>query len=1001
MRFWTVVCVIALVASACGPDEKVEPDAGSDVAVDVSSDADAADSACADSDKDGLCDEDEAALGTDPENEDTDGDGYWDGWEHAAGTDPNDPEDHPDYELPPGDGYALRVTSFSEPSALEDLVGDRLDQAPPVLLFVDGLSDGASDEPVYLQGGLGEEVSLGNDDTPNTRDDVFAMTRYSIDQTSGDYIIDLEGSVVSRELISTADIVRLNLSGFSDATKGLSLRVDDVEVTGTFNDTLERFEDVKLIGQVSDEGLDELLEATQEILPISKEQALNILDPDMDGVIPVELGLDGRRAVIEGFIDPSDDVQAPPREPGECCPADLAVGDPIYGHLSWEDQGIQADEEDAYTLVYQALQVDPDVLMFATVRRELASGDLIYTVAEGGALASDGSISFRRVAGQGGEEETFELIAENGPNPLANVDPTAIGTYEALLQLGANPASTTYDSKGYASGDERLAFIPVEDMHYGYAFERLTASFDDPRAGDVMVLPASWATGGFGNHGHLSNVQSRSPLMLAGPGIRSHSDGEDAGSTVATLRDGRSTLMVDDAVRAVDIAPTVAAALGVAPTTGVGPDGRLRDDVLLSWQDGRVLDEVFTADALTKIQNGEPVAKHAVIIINDGLTSTEILYQALEDGTSEAFDINNYRDLMERGITYRYGSITNFPSNTYPSHNVIGSGAWSGHHGILDNYFWERGVAGEERPIQDVYRTERLLGSAHANLPVETLHEAVARTFGTESEPAMTASINDPSSRGAPLATLERRFPDGFSLPEAQDTLTIGGTDYTLPSVDIDDYAGVLDNASAQTFADFYLDESQPLPAYTIVNFGSTDTAGHTFGPHGDQERDVVISRVNQRLEVLFATLQEAGILDDTLVVLTSDHGMELQDEARMGSLVDEISAQTTPVRFRKVGKFLYFKTLAVEVTDNQLAAGSNSSVSVKVTDSDTRWGPTKLPVEGVTISVVEGGTASQVATAENGRATLDIDVDAGATDVLLEFTHDEWTVERVRLAAE
>jgi predicted AlkP superfamily pyrophosphatase or phosphodiesterase len=1002
MRYVSAICVLALLVSACGPDDETfpDPDAG-DVGTDVEvdgADADTGPDECPDSDDDGLCDDEEAELGTDPEDEDSDDDGYWDGWENAAGTDPNDPEDHPDYVLPPGDGYALRVTSFSEPSALEGLVDDRLDEAPPVLLFVDGLSDGSDDDPVALQGGLGEEVGIGNDDVPNTDDDIYAMTRYSVDQTDGSYIIDLEGSVADRELISTADIVRLNLSGFSDATRGLNLRVDDVEVTGTFDETLERCEDVKLTGRVSDEGLDELLEATQDILPISKEQALNILDPDMDGVIPVELGLEGRRVNIEGFTDPSDDVQAPPREAGECCPAGLAVGDPIYDYLTWEDQGIQPDEEDAYQLVYQALEADPDVVMFATARKEQASGEVVYTVANGGAMPA-GMLTFRRVAGQGGDEETYEIVEQTGANPLANVDPTAFGTYEALVQAGENPASTTYADKGYEAGDERLAFVPVENMHYGFAFERLTSAFDDPRAGDVMILPASWATGGFGNHGHMNNVQSRSPLMIAGPGIRSHTGGADASTSVATMRDGRSALMVDDAVRAVDIAPTIAAALGVDRTTGVGPDGRLADDVLLEWQDGRVLEEVFTPEALTKIQNGEPVAQHAVIIINDGLTSTEILYQALGDAGSDTFDVDNYRDLMESGITYRYGSITNFPSNTYPSHNVIGSGAWSGHHGIIDNYFWARAVGAEERPIQDVYQTERLLGSAHGNLPVETLHEAIGRTFGTENEPAMTASINDPSSRGAPLATLERRFPEGFSLPEAQDTLDIGGTQYTLPNVDVDDYAGVLDNASTQTFAEFYLDDAQPLPRYTIVNFGSTDSAGHTFGPHGDQERDVVISRVNQRLEVLFATLQEAGILDDTLVVLTSDHGMELQDQARKGSLVDEVTSQTTPVRFRYVSKYLYFKTLAAEVTDSQLSAGESGMVELEVTDSDTRWGTQQLPVEGVVVSVVDGGTADAVATGEDGVVSVSVDVDADASDVLLELSHDEWTVQRVRVS--
>ena len=48
-----------------------------------------------DTDEDGLTDEREAEIGTNPENPDTDGDGFSDGAEVEAGTDPLDPLDYP------------------------------------------------------------------------------------------------------------------------------------------------------------------------------------------------------------------------------------------------------------------------------------------------------------------------------------------------------------------------------------------------------------------------------------------------------------------------------------------------------------------------------------------------------------------------------------------------------------------------------------------------------------------------------------------------------------------------------------------------------------------------------------------------------------------------------------------------------------------------------------------------------------------------------------------
>ena len=50
----------------------------------------------ADSDSDGITDGDELELGTDPNESDTDGDGTSDGDELAAGTDPNDASSRPD-----------------------------------------------------------------------------------------------------------------------------------------------------------------------------------------------------------------------------------------------------------------------------------------------------------------------------------------------------------------------------------------------------------------------------------------------------------------------------------------------------------------------------------------------------------------------------------------------------------------------------------------------------------------------------------------------------------------------------------------------------------------------------------------------------------------------------------------------------------------------------------------------------------------------------------------
>lgn len=901
-----------------------------------------------------------------------------------------------DYQLPDGTSYALEVDSIEQPETIADAVQAYIGSIPPVLLFVQGLTDGSGDS-LELVGGLGERTSYGEDEIAGTDQDVYSMYYGSISPDTCDYQARLEGQSVFRELEASGDRMDIDLGGFSSLTEGLSLQVREVELDGQFNKELDRVVDIVLAGVVRDEGLDDLLDAVEERLPISREQAEELIEPDEDGNIDVELTLEGRLVEVRGFTDAEEDEELEPRaDAGSCCPDGLEVGDSIIDYLEWGQQGLDTRQYELFQMALPSFRDDDKVAMVATARQR-DDGTVQYEVYSGGAR-DEGFIIFERTAGDETAAPDFEIVEQAGTNPLANTDPTALSEYEEFLEVGTNPEDTTYEDRFYFAGDPRLAFVPPEQMHYPYAFERIAQNFDDPRAGDLMVLPASWATGGFSTHGNLGALQSRAPMLIAGPGVK-NADSEVEGEAfhVDELGDGNETLFVEDAVRQVDIAPTVAAALGVDQTTGVGPQMRLDDEVYLSWQDGRVLEEIFTDEAIADIEAGQPVAERAVIIINDGLTNTELLFQALTD--EDDFDVDAYQDILDSGMAYRYGAIANFPSNTFPGHNTVGSGAWAGHHGVLDNRFWVREQGLGAAPISDLFETEHLFGSAHANLPVETLYEAVTRTYGDLEDGVFTASINEPSTRGADYASTEYREPEGFEPAEDSEIIEIGGESYQLPPAEIDHYSEVMDNTSTSLFAELYQDhlnreDGLPIPKFSFVNMASTDTAGHAHGPHGDYERYEVISRTNDRMNRILQVLEELEIDEETMVVLTADHGMELQDRSRSSSRSSAL--RDAGVEFRSEGWYHYFKQLAVQVEDVQ-ADGDRVTYSLRVIDRATRQADEPGGVPEVDIEVVDGANFASARTDEDGYADISV-TPHGDDGVLFEFDSSQWNMHRERL---
>jgi arylsulfatase A-like enzyme len=582
--------------------------------------------------------------------------------------------------------------------------------------------------------------------------------------------------------------------------------------------------------------------------------------------------------------------------------------------------------------------------------------------ADGGAYevwAERGMIRFRRYLTAEGTHR-YEVVEQVGANPIENQDPALLATIDA--ELAAAGAS-----------DVASAFIEPSEVSYPYAYERLAALFDSPNAPDLVVNPRSYAYGRQpGQHGALDVVQSRSPLIFAGPGVRS-------GHTAT------------GAARQIDVAPTVAALCGFPLIDGRDATGRtssergVAPDVYLRRQDGAVLDEVVDPEGGT--------AERLVIFLLDGLSNSELRYRLEQDSAA----IPNIRALVERGTIFATGSTTNFPSITWPSHNAIGTGAWCGHHDIVNPTYYLRAERETVSPQGQQFETARFL-----NHDVETLFEAFHRVKGAYDPAtktgALTASINEPCTRGADHANLEYRMLVDRERLKAVTAETLPEVVDYIPHFGQNSHGmtGIIDNRALGQVRALLLDDTLPTPAMMFIELTSTDSVGHEVGPHHELLRSC-LDETDRRIGQILELLAQRGDLDSTLFVLTTDHGMALQrtewaaNPARIPERDGMAAVTTEPL--------IYLRDLRVAIE----VRADGRTATVIVLDNDPDPNGEYLPVEGALLLVTdhEDGKVAEVHTDAHGNAGFAIPADVEPHQIALSVDAHGFNRRHLRLDGE
>ena len=531
----------------------------------------------------------------------------------------------------------------------------------------------------------------------------------------------------------------------------------------------------------------------------------------------------------------------------------------------------------------------------------------------------DHELSRYVVEGQGarlefvrGPNGAIEVLEGEVSALFPSTDATAHGDYHTYVALLENPGGMDHQALDYAEDDPRVGVLPAALQSYPLPMVRLAALFDAPDAPDVVGALLPWAYPSPGTHGAMSVLQSRSALVLSGAGV----DGGRVLDEIAVLP---------------DVVPTVLAALGAPTTGGMGPDGAYDDGLFVARQDGRVLWEAL---------NNEPClrAERVLIIDFDGLMATELNHLLLDDDAEVA--LPTMKALAAAGVVYRYGAVTNFPSVSAPGHMTLGTGLWSGHHGFVANAFYQRPERSVLNPFSLLTEIESILEDPQkawdlynaATAPgVETLADAIHRAFGPE---YFTVVINEIAVGGADYTTV--------------DYLT--GQPVVLPNAAVDKYQ-LADALAVTQVTTLLQDPDVPVPTTLQLSFLATDGAGEAAGPHAPLVREMLVE-LDTRVQKLLDVYEQRGALDGTIIVLTADHGMELQDTTRPSGYQKALQASGVKL-IQPMAGVVYFRTLEISA---QLVG---DGLEVTVLDHDNG-----APVPDVT--VVCGVCPDEAATTNN-----------------------------------
>lgn len=409
------------------------------------------------------------------------------------------------------------------------------------------------------------------------------------------------------------------------------------------------------------------------------------------------------------------------------------------------------------------------------------------------------------------------------------------GSIEVVAQSGAHPlADERTDQRTTVASETDDPWARLGDHPTPHAMASVAQYFDSPHAPDLVVLhaPTHRFHGNVGEHGSLATTQARAPFIAAGPGIVPRG-------------------IVDEHIRTVDIAPTLAALLGCATIDGVDGLGRARSGVRLRVQDG---------DECTGILDPDTRPDHVVLFLWDGANP-----QALHDAAA-AGDAPRIAELIERGTSYRHGAYASLPTATLANHSAASTGVLPGRSGILHNTWYDRDA---DRLVDLLDFRQMITARDHLRDDIETIHEALHRN-----EPdAVSVATYEYGDRGADWSSYIQMSSGGAQGEITDDERRRHRTTEFMGIPEFRNYS-VYDAHSVADARHCWSGALGALPRFSWFTLNLTDSIGHYGGPHSEIGR-AAIRDTDARMGEIVDEIDRRGVLDRTAIVMCADHGMQ------------------------------------------------------------------------------------------------------------------------------